>query len=925
MGLILMLIVGILIAEGHTAKELPIGLILDEHAHEAEMAFNFATMVINNDPTFPRLSGRRMTLKVLSINRTDVSDNYKLGAAICSMANKGVSAIIGISHPVSYNTIQSYSHALQIPYILVSPSRSSSTDIYKYDISLSPPYSEVVIDLIDRLQWPKVYYIYDSDDGLWRLQKVYEYFQRRKYGHIIIDAYRIKSVENSYDQLRRLDNKEFEIKRIVLDLSSADSYRTILEQVVDMGMNRDNYHYILSGLGAVDLNTSNFYDMFLYGGVNITAFNVINTYGDMYKRWGRLAQKYSRQFKNIFPFTTNTALMIDAIMALYESIAPLYDQNGLRDEKTFRPNRGKLNLEVQCRAEVLKPSRFGHYVLNTLLQVKFQGLTGLIVFDPHGVRINYSLDVMNLGFQESFKKIKTWTPRTSKELPDYAIKINASSLYNRTQKIATVMEQPFTMIKKDRDGEPPHGGSQGYEGYCVDLIALVAKKVGFEYTLLPSNDYGKKLENGSWTGMIGELVRKEKDIAVASLTITEERERAVDFSKPFMSTGISIMIKKPDKQKPGVFSFMQPLDKTVWICIGIGFLAVSFVLFFVGRFSPYEWSGDGDKDEEVANTFTISNTMWFSLGALMQQGSDISPRSLSGRLIGSAWWFFTLIIISSYTANLAAFLTIEKMLTPIASADDLVKQTDIKYGTKSEGSSWKFFEESQVPVYSIMYKYMKDNKDTVLHAAVENGVEMVRNNKGKYAFLLESTMNNYYNQREPCDTIRVGDNLDNKGYGIATPVGYPHRDAINIAVLELREVGELHKLEQKWWYDKGECGNADGSKDASQSALTLSNVSGIFHILIGGLVLAMITSSLEYLVQRKLYANKAKKNAKKGPVLKQTAVTRRRRHVDRDNLDGAGPGVTSYSPERENGGCNMATGGAQLINFDSHPSDHTEI
>ena len=54
---------------------------------------------------------------------------------------------------------------------------------------------------------------------------------------------------------------------------------------------------------------------------------------------------------------------------------------------------------------------------------------------------------------------------------------------------------------------------------------------------------------------------------------------------------------------------------------------------------------------------------------------------------------------------------------------------------------------------------------------VEDGVDRVRNSKGRYAFLLESTMNEYYNQRKPCNTMKVGDNLDSKGYGIATPIG----------------------------------------------------------------------------------------------------------------------------------------------------------
>lgn len=91
------------------------------------------------------------------------------------------------------------------------------------------------------------------------------------------------------------------------------------------------------------------------------------------------------------------------------------------------------------------------------------------------------------------------------------------------------------------------------------------------------------------------------------------------------------------------------------------------------------------------NEFSILNSFWFALGAFMQQGCDISPRSISGRIVGSVWWFFTLILISSYTANLAAFLTVERMVTPINSPEDLASQTEVQYGTLIHGSTWDFF------------------------------------------------------------------------------------------------------------------------------------------------------------------------------------------------------------------------------------------
>ena len=66
-------------------------------------------------------------------------------------------------------------------------------------------------------------------------------------------------------------------------------------------------------------------------------------------------------------------------------------------------------------------------------------------------------------------------------------------------------------------------------------------------------------------------------------------------------------------------------------------------------------------------------------------------QAASTRIVGGIWWFFTLIIISSYTANLAAFLTVERMASPIESAQDLAEQREISYGTLQSGSTLTFF------------------------------------------------------------------------------------------------------------------------------------------------------------------------------------------------------------------------------------------
>ncbi|CAG2059829.1 unnamed protein product [Timema podura] len=118
-------------------------------------------------------------------------------------------------------------------------------------------------------------------------------------------------------------------------------------------------------------------------------------------------------------------------------------------------------------------------------------------------------------------------------------------------------------------------------------------------------------------------------------------------------------------------------------------------------------------------------------------------RSVSGRIVGSVWWFFTLILISSYTANLAAFLTVERM-------------------------------RSQITLYGKMWEFMNSRKHVFVRT-YDEGIQRVRASKGKYALLIESPKNDYTNEREPCDTMKVGRNLDAKGFGVATPLGSPLR------------------------------------------------------------------------------------------------------------------------------------------------------
>ncbi|XP_016365626.1 glutamate receptor 4-like [Sinocyclocheilus rhinocerous] len=811
---------------GAFPSSVQIGGLFIRNTDQEYTAFRLAIFLHN---TSPNASEAPFNL-VPHVDNIETANSFAVTNAFCSQYSRGVFAIFGLYDKRSVHTLTSFCGALHIS--LITPSFPTEGES-QFVLQLRPSIRGALLSLLDHYDWNRFVFLYDTDRGYSILQAIME-----KAGQIGWQVSAI-CVENfndaSYRQLLEdLDRRQE--KTFVIDLE-AERLNNMLEQIVSVGKHVKGYHYIMANLGFKDINL----ERFMHGGANVTGFQLVDFSNPMViklmQRWNKLDQ---REYPGSdAPPKYTSALTYDGVMVMAEAF------RNLRRQKVDISRRGNAG---DCLANPAAPWNQGIDMERTLKQVRLQGLTGNVQFDHYGRRVNYTMDVFELK-SNGPRRIGYWNDADKLVLTqDQALLPNETSgMENRTVIVTTIMEGPYVMLKKNWE---MYEGNEQYEGYCVDLAYEIAKHIGFKYkiSIVPDGKYGARdPETKIWNGMVGELVYGE---------------------------GPYVMLKKNWEMYEGNEQYEgYCVDLAYEIAKHIGFkYKISIVPD--GKYGARDpetkiWNGmvgelvyggtDGLPSDQPPNEFGIFNSLWFSLGAFMQQGCDISPRSLSGRIVGGVWWFFTLIIISSYTANLAAFLTVERMVSPIESAEDLAKQTDIAYGTLDSGSTKEFFRRSKIAVYEKMWSYMKSAEPTVFTKTTAEGVARVRKSKGKYAFLLESTMNEYTEQRKPCDTMKVGGNLDSKGYGVATPKGSQLRTPVNLAVLKLSESGVLDKLKNKWWYDKGECGPKDsGSKDKSSQALSLSNVAGVFYILVGGLGLAMLVALIEFCYRSRNEAKRMK-------------------------------------------------------------------
>ncbi|XP_066596755.1 ionotropic receptor 25a [Prorops nasuta] len=459
---------------------------------------------------------------------------------------------------------------------------------------------------------------------------------------------------------------------------------------------------------------------------------------------------------------------------------------------------------------------------------------------------------------------------------DEPLKITKEEIVNHTAvtsyRVVTVVHPPFVMYDPVKNE---------WSGYCIDLLEETRQHMKFEYDIREVDDkeYGKMNEDGTWNGMMRELIEKRADVALGSLWVMAERENVVDFTVPYYDlVGLTILMLKP-KAPTSLFKFLTVLENEVWFSILAAYFFTSFLMWVFDRWSPYSYQNNREKykDDEEKREFTLRECLWFCMTSLTPQGGGEAPKNLSGRLVAATWWLFGFIIIASYTANLAAFLTVSRLDTPIESLDDLSKQYKIQYGPVLGSAAYTYFqrmadietrfyeiwkdmslndslseiERAKLAVwdYPVSDKYTKmfqAMKEAGFPKTTEEALRRVRrlDSNNEFAFIGDASTIKYLVATN-CEFVQVGDEFSRKPYAIAVQQGSPLKDQFNDAILVLLNRRILEKMKDKWWKLNPEMKVCEKEDDQSDG-ISIQNIGGVFIVIFVGIALACLTLAFEY-------------------------------------------------------------------------------
>jgi ABC-type amino acid transport substrate-binding protein len=292
-----------------------------------------------------------------------------------------------------------------------------------------------------------------------------------------------------------------------------------------------------------------------------------------------------------------------------------------------------------------------------------------------------------------------------------------------------------------------------WKGISIDLWRRIAAELNLEYEF-------RELD---LKGLLDGVANGSLDAAVAALTMTSEREKLLDFTHPFHTTGLGIAVASAQGSHwPTVLKklFSGVFAKAVATLVALLLVVGLLVWWFERKRNPAQFGG--------GTAAGIGSGFWWSAVTMTTVGyGDKAPVTLGGRLVALIWMFVSLAIASVFIATITASFTVLQLESTVQGAEDLPK---VLVGTLEHSTSESYLRDHRITF--LVYRTAVEG----LLALSEGSIE---------AFVYDEPMLRYLVNRDFKGDLEVlPGTFERQDYGIALQVGSPLREPINRVLLQ---------------------------------------------------------------------------------------------------------------------------------------------
>lgn len=315
--------------------------------------------------------------------------------------------------------------------------------------------------------------------------------------------------------------------------------------------------------------------------------------------------------------------------------------------------------------------------------------------------------------------------------------------------VGTRVVPPFAMLNEDSQ----------WIGLSIDLL----REVKAELENAAGHDVEIEFKSLPLSEMLDAVANSEIDLAAAAITVNYDREKRMDFTHSFHTSGLGIAVGARQRRSGWSGIVDAVLSRTFFRIVAGLLLAMLISAVAVYLFERRHNREQFDKGWVKG----VAAGMWWAAVTLTTVGyGDKVPRTLGGRLIGLVWMFAGLFIIAGFTAAVTSALTLTQLGSRINGPSDIsrVKVATVEGSTSADYLRSRHIMFAKHPdVDTAIDSVVAGECDAVVYDAPILRHQIYKNYSGE-AFVLPIT-------------------FERQNYAFALPSDSPLREPINQVIL----------------------------------------------------------------------------------------------------------------------------------------------